>query len=64
MLESAHGRDECEWFEINVHGTQALSPEAALKLVEDSPGTCLDNSDTDKHGVVAGSVAHGSEITM
>ena len=42
----------CEWFEINVHDTQALSPEAALKLIEASPDTRLDNSDTDKHGVV------------
>lgn len=42
----------CEWFEINVHDSQPLSPEAALKLIEASPGTRLDNSDTDKHGVV------------
>jgi hypothetical protein len=42
----------CEWFEINVHNTQELSPEAALKLIEASPDTRLDNSDTDKHGAV------------
>jgi hypothetical protein len=40
----------CEWFEVNVHNAKELSPEGALKLLDVSPGTCLDNSDIDKHG--------------
>jgi hypothetical protein len=40
----------CEWFEVNVHDAQALSAEEALKLLESSPDTRLDNSDTDDYG--------------
>ena len=42
----------CEWFEVNVHDAAALSPEEALKLLQASPDTLLDNSDTDKYDAV------------
>ncbi len=40
----------CEWFEVNVHDAEALSPEDALKLLEASPRTRLDSSKTDAYG--------------
>jgi hypothetical protein len=41
----------CEWFEVNVHDADAMSPEDVLKLLQASPDTRLDNRDTDDHGV-------------
>ena len=40
----------CEWFEVNIHDAQRFGPEDALKLLEASPKTRLDNSDADNVG--------------
>jgi hypothetical protein len=37
---------------VNVHDAVALSPEEALKLLQASPDTLLNNSDTDKYDAV------------
>lgn len=42
----------CEWFEVNIHNAKAMDIEKALQLLESSPETCLDNSDTDDYGNV------------
>jgi hypothetical protein len=42
----------CEWFEVNIHNAKTLSPERALQLLESSPETLLDSSDTDDYGNV------------
>jgi len=40
----------CEWFEVNVHDAAALNVEDAVKLLEASPDTRLENSDRDDYG--------------
>jgi len=52
----------CEWFEINVHDAQALSPEAALKLIE-ALRTLASTIRTGTNTMFSdGSVARGSRI--
>jgi hypothetical protein len=40
----------CEWFEVNVHDSEALRPEDAQKFLEASPDTRLEDSTTDAYG--------------